>query len=155
MRSTAVRFRPLQTGFTASVCKVTELLKTERLCITLLTLLLASTKGIADLYPSRDQAHPITRAVGVSHTTCKDETRRNPRSHSCSYSSVLLIINQTPSDNSTTGKRGRFVGSSQCEKQVPRSFLTSILPSFLSSRRKLSYNRTSRKRHYLKSRRPS
>ena len=44
--------------------------------------------------------HPVIRAIGVSHTACKDEFRRNIRSHSWSvflffssivYAAVLLL----------------------------------------------------------------
>ena len=32
---------------------------------------------------------PVIRAIGVSHTACEDEFRRNLRSHSCSVFSFL------------------------------------------------------------------
>ena len=36
-------------------------------------------RGVADLYMD---TQPVIRAIGVSHTACKDEFRQNLRSHS-------------------------------------------------------------------------
>ena len=44
-----------------------------------------------NFYNIDDDTQPVIRAIGVSHTACKDEFRRNPRSHSWS----VFILNFT------------------------------------------------------------
>ena len=39
---------------------------------------------LADLHPYNEDTQPVIRAIGVSHTACKDEFRQNIRSHSWS-----------------------------------------------------------------------
>ena len=51
--------------------------------------------GLADL--SIVNTHPVTRAIGVSHTACKDEFRRNVPSYRWSFfffffSCIFIVV---------------------------------------------------------------
>ena len=73
--------------------------------ITLLTLIatLLQLQGESPTYILNEDTQPVIRAIGVSHTACKDEFRQNLRSHCWSvfffiiylvdYSLLLLIYN--------------------------------------------------------------
>ena len=49
-------------------------------------------RGVADLYIPNEDTQPVIRAIGVSHTACKDEFRQNLRSHSWSVFSFFIIL---------------------------------------------------------------
>ena len=60
--------------------------------ITLLTLIATLyLQGEPPTYILDEDTRPVIRAIGVSHTACKDEFRRNPRSHSWSLFSIFII----------------------------------------------------------------
>ena len=58
-------FVPLYAGYTVSV-------RRTRLNVLVLSIL-ALAGEFTDLYPSRGYTHPVTRAIEVSHATCKAE----------------------------------------------------------------------------------
>ena len=51
-----------------------------------------STTPYIITYILNEDTQPVIRAIGVSHTACKDEFRQNIRSHSWSVSSFFIII---------------------------------------------------------------
>ena len=70
-------FVPLRNGFIVSVHSLTN--------ITLLTLIATlQLQGESPTYILNEDTQPVIRAIGVSHTACKDELRQNIRSHSWS-----------------------------------------------------------------------
>ena len=56
-----------------------------------------SSKGKSPTYILDEDTHPVKRAIGVSHTACKDDFRRNVRSHSWSVF-LLLQFTRSPED---------------------------------------------------------
>ena len=77
-------FVPLRNGFVVSAHRLTK--------ITLLTLIATLwLHGESSTYILNEDTQPVIRAFGVSHTACKDEFRRNLRSHSWSVTSFFLI----------------------------------------------------------------
>ena len=68
---------PSKTGFVVSAHRLPN--------ITLLTLIATlQLQGESPTYILNEDAQPVIRAIGVSHTACKDEFRQNLRSHSWS-----------------------------------------------------------------------
>ena len=63
-------------GFTVSAHRLNN--------VTLLTLIatLSVVEGESPSYILNEDTQPVIRAIGVSHTACKDEFRLNIRSHS-------------------------------------------------------------------------
>ena len=49
------------------------------------------TQNVAPAYILNKDTQLVMRAIGVSHTACKDEFRRNLRSHSWSVFSFFII----------------------------------------------------------------
>ena len=49
-------------------------------------------EGKSPTYILNEDSHPVIRAIGVSHTACKDEFRQNLRSHSWSVFLLLKYI---------------------------------------------------------------
>ena len=56
-------------------------------------------RGVADLYIPNEDTQPVIRAIGVSHTACKDEFRQNLRSHSWSVFSFFILRNVSVRNN--------------------------------------------------------
>ena len=66
---------PLKTGFIVSAHRLTN--------ITLLTLIAPlQLQGESPTYIVNEDTPPVIRAIGVSHTACKNEIRQNILSHS-------------------------------------------------------------------------
>ena len=60
--------------------------------ITLLTRIATlQLQGESPTYILDEDTQPVIRAIGVSHTACKDEFRQNPRSHSWSVFPIFII----------------------------------------------------------------
>ena len=78
---------PSELGFIVSTHKITN--------ITLLTLMVTlQLQGESPTYILYEDTQPVLRAIGVSHTACKDEFPQNIRSHSCwSVFSFFIIFN--------------------------------------------------------------
>ena len=76
---------PSKTGSIVSAHRLTN--------ITLLTLIATlQLQGESPTYILNEDTQPVIRAIGVSHTACKDEFRQNLRSHSWSVFSFSLYI---------------------------------------------------------------
>ena len=71
-------------GFVVSAQRLTN--------ITLLTLIATlKLQGESPTYILNEDTQPVIRAIGVSHTACKDEFRQYLRSHSWSVFSFFII----------------------------------------------------------------
>ena len=53
-------------------------------------------RGESRTYILNEDTQPVIRAIGVSHTACKDEFRQNIRSHSWSVFSLIYFIHNVP-----------------------------------------------------------
>ena len=82
---------PLETGILVSARSLTN--------ITLLTLIATlQLQGESPTYILDEDTQPVTRAIGVSHTACKDEFRQNLRFHSWSAFSIFIIYYDQATD---------------------------------------------------------
>ena len=52
----------------------------------------SATRSHSRTYTLNEDTQPVIRAIGVSHTACKDEFRQNIRSHSWSVFSFFIIV---------------------------------------------------------------
>ena len=72
-----------------------------------------------NLFPSK----PVVRAIEVSHAACKDEFRKNPRSHSCRF--LLSVFSNIRSLDKATAALATSEGVTE---QSRRKNPTPILP---------------------------
>ena len=68
-----------------------DLFRDERLLFIVL-ILSGNDTIVAPAYILNEDTQLVMRAIGVSHTACKDELRRNLRSHSWSVFSFFIIV---------------------------------------------------------------